>query len=151
MTSGYPISCLVSLLMTSHLADHSNSKQQQGEQRLPQSLCGTLVFLYNPLKSSQNFKCKLSSAGKVMPLPEHGTNHSQQRGQPEAASYSTPGAKTKTYSHNIPGFLRTLKFSLQAASMSSFNSNSINVHRLVIFLITDYVLLFFFVCLAIFV
>lgn len=50
-------------------------QQQQGRQQLQQPL-GPLVFLYSR-KSPQNSKCKLSSAGRITPQPEHETNHSQ--------------------------------------------------------------------------
>ena len=53
---------------------------------------GALAFI--PLENTQNSKHTLSAAGK---------NHSS-CGQSEAASYPTPGIKTKTYSRNITGF-----------------------------------------------
>ena len=80
-----------------------------GEQQLPQALVG-LSYLY-PLKSPQNSKCKLSAADKNHAPSRSWDNHNN-CGQSEAASYPTPGIKTKTYSHNITGFLRKPKFSL---------------------------------------
>ena len=56
----------------------------------------------------KDFKCKLSTAGKIMPLPEHKTNNSC-CGQFEAAPYPTPGVKMKTYSYSFFFFFKETK------------------------------------------
>lgn len=56
-------------------------------------LLWSLAFSH-PLKSPQNFKCKLSSVGRITLLSEHKTKHSC-CGQSEAATYPTPRIKTK--------------------------------------------------------
>ena len=96
------------------LAFKSISQQQQREQQPPLPL-RALAFIYS-LKCPQNSKHKLSSAGRITPLPKHKTNHSQQCGLSEAAPYLTAGIKRKTYSHNITGFFKKPKFSLQRPS-----------------------------------
>jgi hypothetical protein len=59
----------------------------------------------------KDFKCKLSTAGKIMPLPEHKTNNSCS-GHFEAAPYPIPGIKAKPYLHNISVFLKRPEFPL---------------------------------------
>lgn len=62
----------------------------------PPPFSGTLTFISSPETPELNYL----QLAKITPLPEQETIIVIGCGQTEAASYSTPGIKTKTYSYN---------------------------------------------------
>lgn len=79
-------------------------QQKQGEQQLPQALSES------PLRVP---RIKGSAAGKRHPPQESKTIIVNGCVHPEAVPYPTPGLKTKTYAHNVVGFVKTPRFSLE--------------------------------------
>ena len=77
--------------------DHQQQGAQQPGQRQTPWAFSELLFV--PLRSPQNYKHKLSAAGKkACPSPPRSWDSQSQRcGQSETAPYPTPGIKTKTF------------------------------------------------------